>query len=77
MRAVAEVREFNRFYTGVIGVLTDGLLHTPYTPTPFLPRHASATAGFDASSFRHTPLLPSPPAYSRSPAFWGAMIDIA
>jgi DNA-binding MarR family transcriptional regulator/GNAT superfamily N-acetyltransferase len=33
MRAVAEVREFNRFYTGVIGVLTDGLLRTPYTLT--------------------------------------------
>jgi DNA-binding MarR family transcriptional regulator/GNAT superfamily N-acetyltransferase len=28
---VAEVREFNRFYTRVIGVLTDALLDTPYT----------------------------------------------
>ena len=33
MNAVAAVREFNRFYTGVIGVLTDGLLRTPYTLT--------------------------------------------
>jgi DNA-binding MarR family transcriptional regulator/GNAT superfamily N-acetyltransferase len=31
MQVIAEVREFNRFYTGVIGVLTDGLLRTPYT----------------------------------------------
>jgi DNA-binding MarR family transcriptional regulator/GNAT superfamily N-acetyltransferase len=30
---VAGVRSFNRFYTGVIGVLTDGLLHTPYSLT--------------------------------------------
>jgi DNA-binding MarR family transcriptional regulator/GNAT superfamily N-acetyltransferase len=30
---VAAVRSFNRFYTGVIGVLTDGLLRTPYTLT--------------------------------------------
>jgi DNA-binding MarR family transcriptional regulator/GNAT superfamily N-acetyltransferase len=30
---VAEVREFNRFYTGVIGVLAEGLLHTPYSLT--------------------------------------------
>jgi DNA-binding MarR family transcriptional regulator/GNAT superfamily N-acetyltransferase len=28
---VAEVRAFNRFYTGVIGVLQEGLLSTPYT----------------------------------------------
>ena len=35
MRAdpVAEVRAFNRFYTGVIGVLAEGLLHTPYSLT--------------------------------------------
>jgi DNA-binding MarR family transcriptional regulator/predicted GNAT family acetyltransferase len=33
VRAIAEVREFNRFYTGVIGVLRDGLLRTPYTLT--------------------------------------------
>jgi DNA-binding MarR family transcriptional regulator/GNAT superfamily N-acetyltransferase len=33
MSAVAEIREFNRFYTGVIGVLRDGLLRTPYTLT--------------------------------------------
>ena len=30
---VATVREFNRFYTGVIGVLDEGLLDTPYTLT--------------------------------------------
>jgi DNA-binding MarR family transcriptional regulator/GNAT superfamily N-acetyltransferase len=30
---VAAVRSFNRFYTGVIGVLADGLLHTPYSLT--------------------------------------------
>jgi DNA-binding MarR family transcriptional regulator/GNAT superfamily N-acetyltransferase len=30
---VAAVREFNRFYTGAIGVLEEGLLHTPYTLT--------------------------------------------
>jgi DNA-binding MarR family transcriptional regulator/predicted N-acetyltransferase YhbS len=30
---VAAVRSFNRFYTGVIGVLADGLLRTPYTLT--------------------------------------------
>jgi DNA-binding MarR family transcriptional regulator/GNAT superfamily N-acetyltransferase len=28
---VGEVRAFNRFYTGVIGVLQEGLLSTPYT----------------------------------------------
>jgi DNA-binding MarR family transcriptional regulator/GNAT superfamily N-acetyltransferase len=31
--AVATVREFNRFYTRVIGVLEEGLLDTPYTLT--------------------------------------------
>jgi DNA-binding MarR family transcriptional regulator/GNAT superfamily N-acetyltransferase len=31
--AVARVRAFNRFYTRVIGVLTDGLLRTPYSLT--------------------------------------------
>jgi DNA-binding MarR family transcriptional regulator/GNAT superfamily N-acetyltransferase len=31
--AVAAVRDFNRFYTGVIGLLQEGLLHTPYTLT--------------------------------------------
>jgi DNA-binding MarR family transcriptional regulator/GNAT superfamily N-acetyltransferase len=31
--AVATVREFNRFYTRVIGVLDEGLLDTPYTLT--------------------------------------------
>ena len=31
--AVATVREFNRFYTRVIGVLDGGLLDTPYTLT--------------------------------------------
>jgi len=31
--AVAEVRAFNRFYTRVIGVLSDGLLRTPYSLT--------------------------------------------
>jgi DNA-binding MarR family transcriptional regulator/GNAT superfamily N-acetyltransferase len=31
--AVSEVREFNRFYTRVIGVLDEGLLDTPYTLT--------------------------------------------
>jgi DNA-binding MarR family transcriptional regulator/GNAT superfamily N-acetyltransferase len=30
---VAAVRAFNRFYTGVIGVLGDGLLETPYSLT--------------------------------------------
>jgi DNA-binding MarR family transcriptional regulator/GNAT superfamily N-acetyltransferase len=30
---VAEVREFNRFYTATIGVLGDGLLRTPYSLT--------------------------------------------
>ncbi|HEV2087457.1 MAG TPA: helix-turn-helix domain-containing GNAT family N-acetyltransferase [Cryptosporangiaceae bacterium] len=30
---VATVRAFNRFYTGVIGVLDDGLLRTPYSLT--------------------------------------------
>lgn len=30
---VDAVRSFNRFYTRVIGVLQDGLLHTPYTLT--------------------------------------------
>jgi DNA-binding MarR family transcriptional regulator/GNAT superfamily N-acetyltransferase len=30
---VADVRAFNRFYTGVIGVLQEGLLSTPYTLT--------------------------------------------
>lgn len=30
---VAAVRAFNRFYTGVIGVLQEGLLSTPYTLT--------------------------------------------
>lgn len=30
---VAAVREFNRFYTGVIGLLDEGLLHTPYSLT--------------------------------------------
>lgn len=29
--AVATVRAFNRYYTGVIGVLDDGLLRTPYS----------------------------------------------
>lgn len=33
MQAVTQVREFNRFYTGVIGVLTEHLLRTPYTLT--------------------------------------------
>jgi DNA-binding MarR family transcriptional regulator/GNAT superfamily N-acetyltransferase len=33
VNAVTEVREFNRFYTGVIGVLRDRLLRTPYTLT--------------------------------------------
>jgi DNA-binding MarR family transcriptional regulator/GNAT superfamily N-acetyltransferase len=31
--AVATIREFNRFYTRVIGVLDEGLLDTPYTLT--------------------------------------------
>ncbi len=31
--AVATVRDFNRFYTRVIGVLADGLLRTPYSLT--------------------------------------------
>lgn len=31
--AVDAVRGFNRFYTGVIGVLGEGLLHTPYSLT--------------------------------------------
>jgi len=31
--SVAEVREFNRFYTATIGVLRDGLLRTPYSLT--------------------------------------------
>src|SRR5213592_1121076 len=30
---VAAVREFNRFYTNVIGVLREGLLRTPYSLT--------------------------------------------
>ncbi|GFJ89863.1 hypothetical protein Prum_035050 [Phytohabitans rumicis] len=30
---VAAVRAFNRFYTGVIGVLQEGLVHSPYTLT--------------------------------------------
>jgi DNA-binding MarR family transcriptional regulator/GNAT superfamily N-acetyltransferase len=30
---VAEVRAFNRFYTDTLGVLDEGLLHTPYTLT--------------------------------------------
>lgn len=30
---VPAVRAFNRFYTGMIGVLREGLLHTPYTLT--------------------------------------------
>jgi DNA-binding MarR family transcriptional regulator/GNAT superfamily N-acetyltransferase len=30
---VSEVRAFNRFYTGLIGVLQEGLLSTPYTLT--------------------------------------------
>jgi DNA-binding MarR family transcriptional regulator/GNAT superfamily N-acetyltransferase len=30
---VAKIREFNRFYTRVIGVLDEGLLNTPYTLT--------------------------------------------
>jgi DNA-binding MarR family transcriptional regulator/GNAT superfamily N-acetyltransferase len=30
---VTAVRDFNRFYTRLIGVLTDGLLHTPYSLT--------------------------------------------
>ncbi len=30
---VAEVREFNRFYTATIGVLREGLLRTPYSLT--------------------------------------------
>ncbi|MDQ7903429.1 helix-turn-helix domain-containing GNAT family N-acetyltransferase [Phytohabitans sp. ZYX-F-186] len=30
---VADVRAFNRFYTGVIGVLQEGLLSSPYTLT--------------------------------------------
>ncbi|WP_433336809.1 GNAT family N-acetyltransferase [Spirillospora sp. CA-294931] len=33
MDEVATVRSFNRFYTGVIGVLGDGLLKTPYSLT--------------------------------------------
>src|SRR4051812_11875676 len=33
IEGVAAVREFNRFYTGVIGVLGDGLVRTPYTLT--------------------------------------------
>ncbi|GAA4437473.1 helix-turn-helix domain-containing GNAT family N-acetyltransferase [Phytohabitans houttuyneae] len=31
--SVSEVRAFNRFYTGLIGVLQEGLLSTPYTLT--------------------------------------------
>ncbi|GAA4687676.1 helix-turn-helix domain-containing GNAT family N-acetyltransferase [Phytohabitans rumicis] len=30
---MAAVRAFNRFYTGVIGVLQEGLVHSPYTLT--------------------------------------------
>jgi DNA-binding MarR family transcriptional regulator/N-acetylglutamate synthase-like GNAT family acetyltransferase len=33
MDTVAEIREFNRFYTGVIGVLRSGVLDTPYSLT--------------------------------------------
>jgi hypothetical protein len=32
-RTVARVREFNRFYTRVIGVLEAGVLGTPYSLT--------------------------------------------
>ena len=32
-QAVAAVREFNRFYTNVIGLLREGLLDTPYSLT--------------------------------------------
>ncbi|MGV9597594.1 bifunctional helix-turn-helix transcriptional regulator/GNAT family N-acetyltransferase [Streptosporangium sandarakinum] len=32
-RRVAEIRAFNRFYTGVIGVLHQGILDTPYSLT--------------------------------------------
>ena len=30
---IAAVREFNRFYTGLLGLLTEGLLDTPYSLT--------------------------------------------
>jgi DNA-binding MarR family transcriptional regulator/GNAT superfamily N-acetyltransferase len=30
---VADVRAFNRFYTNVVGLLRDGLMHTPYSLT--------------------------------------------
>jgi DNA-binding MarR family transcriptional regulator/GNAT superfamily N-acetyltransferase len=30
---IRRIREFNRFYTSVIGVLEEGLLHTPYSLT--------------------------------------------
>src|SRR5689334_11484892 len=33
MSMIDEVRAFNRFYTGVIGVLEEGLLETPYSLT--------------------------------------------
>jgi len=32
-RRVNELRRFNRFYTGVLGLLREGLLETPYTLT--------------------------------------------
>ena len=32
-QTIEAVRDFNRFYTRVIGVLEEGLLHTPYTLT--------------------------------------------
>ncbi|MGE5291633.1 MAG: GNAT family N-acetyltransferase [Micromonosporaceae bacterium] len=53
-RASAAVREFNRFYTNVIGLLRAGYLHTPYTLTEARVIFELAQGGQDAAGLRRT-----------------------
>ena len=64
---VAAVREFNRFYTNVLGLLREGLLDTPYSLTEARIIFELARAGPDRSGpaaplARHRRRLPEPAA---------------
>jgi DNA-binding MarR family transcriptional regulator/GNAT superfamily N-acetyltransferase len=51
-RTSAAVREFNRFYTNMIGLLQAGYLHTPYTLTEARVIFELAQGGQDAAGLR-------------------------
>lgn len=53
-RASAAIREFNRFYTNVIGLLRAGYLHTPYTLTEARVIFELAQGSLEAAGLRRT-----------------------